>query len=492
MAKDTKGTLSGDAMGGAGKMGIGIIGRVGIQGLSIVVLARLLMPEDYGLVAMVMAVVAIAAVLRDFGLTFASVQSKEMSPELRSNLFWVNAAAGVITFLLAFAASWPISWLYGDPRLVTLTWAIAPVYLLNAFAGQYQADLNRRMRFGKIVIAEVGSAAIGLALAIVAALAGAGYWSLAIQQVSTALFMLALVVYFAKWLPRRYDRSVSIRKQVTLGFDIFLSQILNYASKNADTVILGVRLDATSVGFYDRGYQIYSTVVGQINQPSTRVALPVLSKLQDDPGEFKRFITRGQLTLMLPLMFIMSVGVGFGSVLIPAVLGAHWEPTGLPFQILCVAGMAQASNYSIYWCYLATGRVRENVKLMLVWKPITIGLLLLGSFWGVTGVAVAFTTGMIGGWLLQLWWSKRLPIAPRKELFSAAARGWLLFLPAAIAASLTVSIVGGWVGISLSILSYLLLLSVVLVASRRIRTDVSDAGRTAMKVVRRTGGRKSR
>ena len=477
--KNNDDALARSAMGGAGKMGVGVVARIVLQLLSIVVLARLLTPDAYGLVAIVMAITAIATVLRDFGLTFASVQAKEMPPELRSNLFWINTAAGTITAILAFAAGWPIAWLFDDERLLTLTWAIAPVYLFNALGAQYQADLTRKMKLGRTVIADVGGTSAGLIAAVVAALSGLDYWSLAINQIGVAIVTFTLLVAYGKWRPSSYNRHVSIRRQMTLGLDIFVSQIINYAARNADTIILGLQLSPAAVGFYDRAYRVYNTAVTQLNQPSTRVALPVLSRLQDNPPEFRRYASRGQISLMHPLMALMSIGVGYGGLLFPFILGPQWSPAALPFQIMCVAGLSQASNYAIYWCYLATGTVRHNVKLMLIWRPITIGFLFIGSVWGVVGVAAAFAVGQIGGWLLQLWWSRRVSIIPRLTLFAAASRGWLLHFPGAASAAYALYVFEPLPGIAVAAGTHLAWVTLVILASRKVRADVVVSARTS-------------
>lgn len=483
--------MAGRAMGGAGKMAAGQLARIILQILSLVVLARMLGPEEYGLVAMVTAIVAVAEVLRDFGLTFASIQSREMSDGLRSNLFWVNAAAGLGAASLVALAAWPIAWMYGDERLVLITLALAPMYLLNGLAAQFQADLNRSMSFGRLVVCDVVAGLTSLLLAITAAAVGVGYWALVIQQVSQALLILVISAYFARWFPAGYNRKISIRSQLSFGIDILISQVINFASRNADTIIIGLRLDASSVGIYDRAFQLFNVPISRINQPATRVALPVLARLQDEPSEFKRFVLKGQLGLMHPVMFVMSLGIAFGSMLVPLALGEQWSDAGLPFQLLCIAGLAQAANYAIYWCYLATGTVRENVKLMLVWRPITILLLLGGSYWGVPGVAAAFAFGQVGGWLLQIWWAKRVPQAPRRELVLAGLRGWALYLVPALVASAVVSSLPAASGVLAGIAAYIVAFSAILLVPS-IRGDVMASMRIAGGVVRRTLRRNGR
>lgn len=478
--------LGAKAAGGAGKMSLGQVARVLIQLCGVVILARLLTPEDYGLVAMVMAIIGIAGILRDFGLTFASVQSREMTPAMRSNLFWVNAAVGVVAAILVVAASWPIAAFYGDDRLVTVTWALAPIYLINALSAQYQADLNRRMRFGALVIVDVGSNALALICGVAAALVGFEYWALVVQQLGIAGFGLVFNVFLGKWVPRLYDRAVSINSQVGNGFYIFLSQILNYASRNADVMIIGARLDAGVAGHYNQAFNLYSTPVRAINSPATRIAVAVLAKVQDDVDSFRKFIVKAQIAITHPVMLVMACGLAFGSVLVPWVLGDRWTATGPILQILCVAGAAQVSNLPVAWCYIATGTNKENFKLQVVYRPLTIVALFVGSYWGVVGVATAFVIGQVGGWLLQLWWCKRVEIVPRRDLLVVGLRGWGLYVVPGAIAAVVVEVLPADYAVIGGIGAFVASIGVAVLASKHVRNDIGIAIGATRSMVRNT------
>lgn len=480
------GRLKRRAASGASSTLAGQGGRLVFQFIGIIVLARLLSPEDYGLVAMVAAVAGIANVLRDFGLTFASVQSKAMSDELRSNLFWFNALAGVVSAAIVAALSWPISVLYDEPRLVALTLALAPMFLIDGLAAQYRADITRRMRFRALAAAEVGAVAIALVVATSAAVAGLTYWSLVIQQVTTSLAGLVLLSLWGGWWPQRFHRGVSAKRELTFGLDIFAAQLVNYAARNADSVIIGARLGAAELGIYDRAFQLLMLPIQRLQSPATRVALPVLSRLQDSPAEFSRFIQRGQLTLIHPVMFVMSAGAAFGSVLVPLVLGDQWAASALPFQILSVAGMAQAANYAFYWSYLATGKTRESLKLMVMYRPVQIAMLFIGSFWSITGVAVAYSLSQLIGWQLQASWTRRVPLTPRRELYRAGLRAYALHLSAAAGPAVLLGVLGVSIAtVALAVGLFVGVYALLVGAVRPIRRDVAGSITAARAVLRR-------
>src|SRR4051812_1163902 len=169
---------------------VGQIARIVIQVASVSILARLLDPSDYGLVAIVLAIVGVGEIFRDFGLSTAAMQSAVVTPAQRNKLFWLNTAIGAGLTLLCIAAAPLVADLFGHAELTPITRVLGVTFLLNGMTAQYQADLNRRLRFTALVTVGVGSQAASTVVAVVCAWAGAGYWSLVIQQLAAGLILL--------------------------------------------------------------------------------------------------------------------------------------------------------------------------------------------------------------------------------------------------------------------------------------------------------------
>ena len=417
----------------------GQAGRLVVQLLAVVLLARLLTPADYGLVAMVMAILGIAEIVRDFGLSAAAVQARTISEDQRINLFWVNTALGLALTIAALAVAPLVAALYDEPRLTPLAMALAPTFLLNGLSTQLRADLNRQLRFGGLVVSETTGQALGLAVGVVLALAGAGSWALAGQQVAAALVTLTVLAIVARWRPRWYRRGVAIRPLLSFGADIVGAQLIGYVSKNVDTVIIGTTLGASALGLYNRAFQLLTLPLSQINAPSNRVALPVLSRLQDDGPRFSSYLLAGQTVMLHVVVAIFSLAGALAVPLVAVVLGPQWAEAAPLFQILAVAGVFQTAGYSAYWVFLSKGLTRSHLYWQLASRPFFIAVVLVGSLWGLTGVAAGYSIATAATALVGLLWVRRAAGIRVKALFLNIVRivvAYSLCAGAAFAASL--------------------------------------------------------
>jgi PST family polysaccharide transporter len=416
--------------------------RVAIQTVGIVLLARLLTPSDYGLVAMVVAITGFGEIVRDFGLSHAAIQSRTLSPVQKSNLFWLNVAISVVLAAAAIALSPLIAVFYGEPRLQLLTVALSSSFILNGLSTQHRATLTRDIRLGKLAVVDIVSPATGLAIGIAMALLGFGYWALAGQQIGTALVNFLMLQFMTRWLPSWYRRGGDMRKLVTFGSHVFLSQTLTYASRNVDSLVIGSQFGAAPLGIYNRAFQLLLLPLNQINAPSTRVALPVLSRLQDDAARFKRFILTGQTVMLHLILAMFSFACAVAQPLILIVLGSQWESVAPIFQILTIAGVFQVAGYATYWVYLAKGLTRSLLMWSLTTRPALIVAILVGSLWGVSGVAWAYSIGTALLWPVGLIWIGKISDAPAAGMFFNGIRALTGYAICGSAAFFTTVVVG--------------------------------------------------
>lgn len=462
--------------------------RIAVQLVGLVLLSRLLTPRDYGLVAMVLVVIGVGEIFRDFGLTTAAVQAKSLSDQQRDNLFWANTALGAALTVLCVAAAPLVAAAFDEPELRGLTQALAASFLLNGLAAQYRADLNRRLRFGRLALVDVGAQLLGLAAGVALALRGAGYWSLVGQQLGQGVAVLLFAVLAARWRPRRPRRDPDMRDLFAFGWNIVGTQVLGYASKNVDSLILGARFGPGPLGTYNRAFQLLMVPLGQVRAPTTTVALPVLARLQDEPARFAAFLVRGQLALGYTLVAALALAAGAADPLIEVVLGPRWQSVRPVLQVLAVAGACQTLAYVGYWTYLSRGLTAALLRYTLVSSVLRIACILLGSSFGVLGVAAGVAAGAALEWPLSLWWLSRVTDFPRAELTAGALRISAMALVAALASSAASSLaeplpaslrlVGG---LAAGVVVYLLGALVL----ARVRADLRDVLRAGGRVLRR-------
>ncbi|MET0863732.1 MAG: oligosaccharide flippase family protein, partial [Nakamurella sp.] len=215
------GGLAGSASRGALVTLGGQAVRVIVQLAGIVILARLLGPSDYGLVAMVTVIVGVGEVFRDFGLSSAAIQAKVLTRQQKDNLFWINVGIGLVLTLLVCALAAPIAHFYDDARLQPLTYALSLTFLLNGLSTQFRADLARHLRFFRLTLADQVGLAVALVAAVLLAANGAGYWALVVQQVGQALVILVMLVCTTGWLPRGMHRGAGMRPFISYGSNVF-------------------------------------------------------------------------------------------------------------------------------------------------------------------------------------------------------------------------------------------------------------------------------
>lgn len=407
--------------------------KIIVQLAGVVILARLLTPFDYGLVAMVTAIIGVAEIFRDFGLSSAAIQAAELSRAQRSNLFWINTGAGGALSVLVLLLAPAIAWWYARPELVGVTAALSGIFLINGLATQYRADLNRALRFRALAIVEITAPVVGLAVAIGSAWWGLGYWALVVQQLSTAFVLLVAAVVAGRWLPGLPDRRAPMRQLLNFGWHLAGSQLLGYLGNNVDSLTIGTRFGAAPLGLYNRGFQLLMTPLGQLRAPTTTVALPVLARLRDDPDGSNRFVQRGQLALGFTLVAGLGLVIGTAGPLTAVLLGGQWLAVEPILRLLALAGVFQTLAYVGYWVYVARGLTRELLRYTVLTVSIKIACILVGSIWGVIGVAWGYAVAPVIAWPLSFWWlSRKSPIAV-KPLFAGAGR--ILILTTLVAAA---------------------------------------------------------
>ncbi|NMG31208.1 lipopolysaccharide biosynthesis protein [Aromatoleum evansii] len=378
--------------------------KVLLQLGGIIVLARLLSPGDYGLLAMVTAIVGVGEVLRDFGLSSAAVQAHSVSPQQRSNLFWINSGIGLALALAVFACAPAIATFYAQPALQPIAQALALSFVINGIATQYRAQLNRDMRFGRLAAADVGGQALGLAAGVTLALRGHGHWALVAQQLGQALVTLLLIAATSGWRPGLPRRGADMGGFLRYGGNLMSTQLVVYASRNVDALIIGQRFGVELLGLYNRAYQLLMLPLNQINAPATSIALPVLSRLHDDGERYGRFLLHGQAVMLHLTVASFGFGCAQAEPLIVLVLGPQWAPAVPIFQILAVGGAFQVAAQASYWVFLSKGLTGSNLRFTLVSRLLLIAGIVFGAQWGAQGVATAYTLGVALAWLGGLVW----------------------------------------------------------------------------------------
>ncbi|MDM7830690.1 lipopolysaccharide biosynthesis protein [Cellulomonas edaphi] len=478
--------LAARAARGALSTGLGLVARLVIQLSSVVVLARLLDPRDYGIVAMVLAIAGIGDTLRDFGLSSAAIQARDLTRAQRSNLFWTNTAIGLVLALAMFAMAEPIAAFYDEPTLVPIARAIALTFLLNGMMTQFRADLVRSMRFRSVAQIDVIAPATALLGAVGLALAGAGHWALVAQQLVQAVVALVGFALAAHWVPRWFDRRAPMRHLYTFGGGLLGSQLIGYLANNVDSLVIGHRFGAVPLGIYNRAFQLLMNPLNQVRAPSTTVALPVLTRARK-PEQFDSIVRNGQLVLAYPITIGLALLAGVAEPTVAIVLGPKWAEVPPVLRLLAVAGIFQTLAYVGYWVYLARGLTRQLLQYTLMSAAIRIVCVVGGSAWGIVGVAAGYALAPMLAWPLSLWWLNRSTTLHVASLYQGAARvlvAGAVAGGAAAAGAWALPDHGAWAQLAAGLLAGLVAVAVVMLATP-LRRDLAVLRRSARAALRR-------
>jgi O-antigen/teichoic acid export membrane protein len=389
---------------------------------SLMVLARLLGPKDFGLVGMVTAFTGVLNLFRDFGLSSAAVQRTTVTDEQISTLFWVNILVGVLLGLVAVALAPAIAAFYHEPRLLAVTAVLAAAFLFNAAGVQHSVLLQRQMRFTTLAVIGVASLIVGSAIAIGGAKAGYGYWALVAMTVTQPLIATIGFWLATAWVPGMPRRRTGIRSMMRFGGTLTLNGLVAYVAYNFEKVLLGRFWGADAIGIYGRAYQLSSIPTDNLNSAVGEVAFSALSRVQDDAKRFRNYFIKGYslvLTLTIPVTVVCTL---FAHDVVLVVLGPKWtEAVGI-FRLLAPTILIFALINPLGWLLYSLGLVERSLKIALVLAPTIIGGYLIGLPYGPKGVAFAYSAVMVMWVIPFIAWCVHGTVISFRDILLAVSR----------------------------------------------------------------------
>ncbi|MBA2665305.1 MAG: lipopolysaccharide biosynthesis protein [Bradymonadaceae bacterium] len=387
-----------------------------------IALARLLMPQDFGLVGMVVAVTGFLAMFKDLGLSMATIQRARIDHAQVSTLFWINLAFSVLIMVVTVALAPVIAWFFDEPRLIWITVGLAGAFVFSGLTVQHDALLRRQMRFGAIALVEVAALVLSLALAVWLAVDGWGYWALVARQVLAA-GVAALGVWLAcSWRPGLWSRQADVRSMLGFGGNLTGFNFVNYFARNLDDILIGRFYGAAPLGLYQKAYEVLMIPLKQINNPVSSVAIPALSRLRDDAPRYRAAYLRILEKVLLLTMPLGAYLVMTADWLVLVVLGEQWIEAGRIFAVLGVLAFSQPLGNSAGWLFITQDRTREMLYWGLVGSALAALSFVAGLPWGALGVAAAYAiSGLLVRTPILLWYVGRRGPVSALDIYRTAA-----------------------------------------------------------------------
>ncbi len=363
-------------------------GKMARHGTSFIVtifLARLLEPSEFGLIAMIMVIVAVAMVFTDVGLGGALIQRRRVLPVHYASVFYFNVfIGGVLTFITFFSATW-ISEFYNNKQLVLITEVMAPLFVISAFSSVQINKLRKELNYAALAKADVSAAVLSGVMGIALAFYGAGVWSLVAQVLSRGIFHNIFLWSASGWIPSLMFSFKALSQLWGFGFRMFLSSLLEVIFSRLDVIIIGKLFAPAILGFFDQAKRLNIMIIQYSSGSIMAVLFPVLSKVQNDLPRFQNIVIKILGIISFIIFFILGMMYLISEELIVLLFTEKWLPSVEYFKILLLSGFATPVSALLVNILSSRGNSRAFLRLE-IYKKTLLGInLYVGFLWGIQG-----------------------------------------------------------------------------------------------------------
>lgn len=372
-------------------------GYLTIQFLSNLVFARLLMPEDFGVIGILLIFTSLSTVLVDGGLASALIQKKEINDTDASTMFFTNLGLSIIIYILIFFFAPLIATFFKNPNIGLLLRVIEVIVVIDAFSAVQTALLSRSMKFNLLAKYKIIAIIIAVIISLICVLLGLGVWSLVIQYVVYSTVRALLLWLKSTWRPNLVYSKESFVALFGYGSKLLIAQFISELYVNFQSILIGRKFLAKDLGFYTQAKQLQQVPVQSLSNVVNTVSFPAFSQLQDDKNKLRLLVRqnlKGLVFINTPLMFFLSV---VASPLLVFLYSSKWIQSVPYFQFLCLGfGVLLIIHQCTLTSLRALGRSDYVLKLEIIKKILGITLLLVCThFWGIWGIMIGLTINSV-------------------------------------------------------------------------------------------------
>jgi PST family polysaccharide transporter len=359
---------------------------------------------------MVAMVTTFSLLLSNFGLngfTEAVIQFEEMDHHTASNLFWLNSGAGLVLALAFAAAGSLLARFYRDPLVANVAAGLSAGILVTAVSVIHLALLKRAMRFAATSANDVIGRAVATAVSILLALSGWGYWALVVGTVAQQLSVTIGAWCLCRWAPSLPRRTGKTGAAVWFAAKVYGRFSLRYCTQNIDNLLVGWRFNAVALGFYKRAFDLFALSASQLIVPLNNVALATLSRLNEDPVRFRRYLGNSLGIIAFAGMAVSVDLTLVGKDVVRLVLGPRWAESGRIFEFFGPGIGAMLLCGTVGWIHLSVGKPGRWLRWTVVELGVTGSLFLAALPWGPAGIAAAWSVSYLALLIPGFWYAGR-------------------------------------------------------------------------------------
>lgn len=373
-----------------------------------IVLARILMPEDYGTVALVTVFTTIMQVFVDSGLSTALIQKKDADDLDFSSVFCFNFAVCIILYLIMFFAAPYIASFYEMPELVSIVRVISLTIVISGVKGVQQSYVSRNMLFKRFFYATLGGTVFSAFLGIAMAYAGFGVWAIVAQQLSNTAIDTLILWITVRWRPKLMFSWERLKGLLGFGWKLLCSSLLDTIYNNLRSLIIGKVYSSADLAYYNEGKKFPNLIVTNINTSIDSVLLPAMSKEQDNRSRVKN-MTRRSIQVSTFIMAPLMIGLACCATnIVTVVLTEKWLPCVFFLQIFCITYMFYPIHTANLNAIKAMGRSDLFFKLEICKKVVGLALLFSTIFISVEAMAYSLLISTLASMIINSWPNKKL------------------------------------------------------------------------------------
>lgn len=371
-------------------------------------MARILSPDDYGLIGMLTIFMSVSQIFIDGGFSSALIQKKQKSENDYSTAFYTNFGISILIYIILFVFSGYIADFYNQPILSDIIKIYGLNLIINALVSINKTILVVRVDFKTQSIISVVSALLSGSIGIVCAYLGMGVWAIVALIISSSIFNVIVSLILVRWIPKLIFSIDSFKSLFSFGSKLLIAQLVNAVYINIYNIAIGKKYTLDQLGYYTRADQSCQLVSTNISSILERVSFPILSELQDD-NERLLIVYKRYLEISAFIMFPMILGLcGIAKPLILLLLSEKWEPSIILLQILCIGnlgnGIIRINQNLLY----VKGRSDLVLKLEFIKKPLAILILFITMPFGVKFICVGFSIYSTIAVYINTYYTKKL------------------------------------------------------------------------------------
>lgn len=447
------------------------------------ILARLLFPEQFGLVAYCTVVIQYLDIVNTAGINSALIARKERVEEAANAAFVINIFMGVISYGIAWISAPIVADFFHEEKVIDLFRVIALVLPIAGLGLVPDALIQRGLRFRDRLISEISRNVVKGLISIIFALLGWGYWSLAWGQIVGSVVSVTISWVLASWKPSLKFEWQTTREMMKYGLHIMIVGFAGALRSNVDYILVGRFLGATALGVYTMAYRIPELTIRSLNEVVARISFPLLSRLQSDPQTLRTFYLSYIRYISL---FSLSVGVGMAitsNLFVELLMSSKWQAAAIPMSWIALALGIAAIGHAPGVLYKSVNRPEVLSWTSLVKLPFIIGLLIFCTQWGITGVAIGQAIFAIFSVSLDTYMAGRI-IDLKLSQFTKA------LMPAVSSSGLMALAVGairvfynpsGWLGLGIEVVcGVMVFVGAVMLFSRETVMEIKSTLRKEM------------